>query len=566
MKRAALRILVIVFFSLGGRSFGQITVPNGAGDIGTQINSAIATLPSSGGKILIQNQLSGQCYSYVTPIVIRKAVILEGEGPSTCLHFEGTGSAVTVSDNDVIFLPPGMYGDGFGLRDLTLLGAGPSAGQTGLEIGGAGDSVGFYGTGVTVSSFGLGLRFDPGVWNFKIEHSMFGKNGQNVYWASSIHFGGENVEFDSVTFVGGDTFVNSLEFNDDSTTDFSNVENLTFVSCNFDDAQLVINNGSGGVRIYGSHFENPELKSGTNPFVVIRAYTAASDVIIDGPDFYNDQVGLYPSGFLEIDGGPTVTVRQMRSTNGDGTTNTPANILIAGDAKLTLLGDTPLRAAKHQYVVASGNPSLWVMGGQDLVNEVQTQQPMMYSQTYTYNDSQSPVVQIGGTGYDPTIGFDRWTGTGSSYYTMAIEETGPNELDFCSGGASLLGQGNYNCNAGVVNGVFKSSVPDGTAPLSVSSHTPPNNLNAWPATFGPDGIQIQNPHITTGKIVLPVGGHTIIAFGGSARFTQTPTCTVGYQASVAFSTLLPITTDPFPTGLSIYGQPYIGVYYMCLGN
>jgi hypothetical protein len=544
----------------------QIALPEGNGDLGAQVNAAMAALPTSGGKVVIHPQSGGQCYTFTVPIVMTKAVILEGEGPATCLQFTGSGAAISISSVWPSFIPANTTVDGFGIRDLTLLGSGPNAGQTGLALGTTTtQSPGFYATGMTLGSFGLGLQFNQGAWNFKIEHSVFARNGQNVYWPSTLQFGGENMEFDSVTFIGA-TFANSLEFNDESSSYFSNLENLTFVSCNFDDAQLVINNGSGGVRLYAPHFENPLLLSGSNPFMIIRAFTAASDVVLDGPDFYNDSKGPYPASFLEIDGSPTVTISQLRSTNLDGSTNVPTNILIAGDAKVTLLGDAPLRAAQQEYTIASGNPSLWVMGSQNAIDQVQSTTPMLFSQTYTSTDSESPVVEIGGTDYSPTVGFDLWTGTSSSFYKMQIKETGPNELDFCTGGAAALhGSVTYNCNAGVVNGVFTNTVPDGTPPLNVASHTPPNNLNAWPATFDPNGNQILSPHVTTGKIVLPASGQATVSFFGSARFTQTPWCSVSYQTGTAMS-LAPLSFNPNSSQITIFGQQYIGVYYLCVGN
>ena len=542
----------------------QTVLPAGNGDLGAQVNAAMAALPASGGKVTIHPQAGGQCYTFTVPIVMTKAVVLEGEGPATCLQFTGSGAAISIYGNMPSFLPVNAVTDGFGLRDLTLLGSGPNAGQTGLALGAPSSNLaGFYASGLTVGSFGLGLQFNQGVWNFKIEHSVFARNGQNVYWPSSLRFGGENIEFDSVTFIGA-TFANSLEFNDETSSYFSNLANLTFVSCNFDDAQLVLNNGSGGVRLYAPHFENPQFLSGSNPFMIIRASTAGTDVVLDGPDFYNDQDNPYPASFLEIDGSPTVTISQLRSTNLDGSTNVPTNILIAGSAKVTLLGDSPLRAAQQEYTVVSGNPSLWMMGSQNATNEVQSPTPMLFSQA-TSSDNNSPVVEIGGTDYSPTIGFDLWTGTGSSFYKMQIKESGPNELDFCTGGSGALhSAGTYNCNAGVVNGVFTSTVPDGTPPLNVASHTPPNNLNAWPATFGPDGSQILNPHITAGQAILPASGTVVVQFQGNAKFTQTPLCSVTYKA--AFPITQGLSFNPGPTSITIFGQQYIGVHYMCIGN
>ncbi len=463
----------------------QVKLPNGSGDLGAQINAAAAAMPANGGKILLQSQSSGQCYVFSVPIMINKAIIIQGQGPSTCLNFAGTGTAVTFVGGNSSFSPAGSYVDGFGLRDLMLIGSGPSASQTGLLLGGTADTVGFYASGVTISNFGLGLQFGRGVWNFKMEHSVFGMNGQNVHWASSIQFGGENLEFDSVTFVGA-TFANSVEFDDDTTTQFSNINNLTLVSCNFDSAQLVINNGAGGIRLYSPHFENAGNGSGSQPFVRISAYTAGVDVVMDGPDFYNDQNNPYPPDFIEIDGGPTVTITQMRSINLDGSTNVPTNVLINGWANVTFIGNAPLRAAQQQYTIAPGsNPVIWDVGDQNSPSQV---------------------------------------------------------------------------NA------FSSNVPNGTPPFSVQSYTPPVNLNAWPATFSPTGAQVQNPHITTGKVILPGNGKTTVAFTGPSAFTQTPSCTVSYQSSAPLVNPHPLSADQYSNQIVVNGQPYIGVYFICVGN
>lgn len=558
-------VLQAVLVLASGKAFCQVTLPSGSGDIGSQINAAEASLPASGGKILIETPSSGQCYSFSTPVVISKAVIVQGQGPSTCLNYTGSGTAFLFEGTLPSFIPSGSYADGFGLRDLTLQGTGASDGQTALELGGTSQSVGFYGSGLTINSFGLGLKFGRGVWNFKMEHSILALNAQNVYWASTIQFGGENLEFDSVTFVGA-TFQNSVEIDDSNSSEYSNLMNLTFQSCNFDSAQLVINNGAGGIRLYAPHFENAgSVGSGSEPFVRISAFTAATDVVLNGPDFYNDQNSPYPPSFLEIDGGPTVMISQLRSVNLDGTNNVPTNVLVAGDAHITMIGTAPLRAAQTQYTVTSGNPHVWIMGDQQASNNIISQAPLNYSQSYG-PDSQSPVVQVGGDGYAPSIGLNLWTGTGSSYYGVQLKEGSPDEIDFCSAAPAAINSGSYVCQAGVANGIFTSTIPDGTAPLSVVSHTPPDNLNAWPATYSPTGGQIQNPHLTTGKAELPPNGEITIPFQSSATFTQTPTCTLGYQTGVPIGGLRALSSNPTSTSITIFGQPYIGVYYICVGN
>jgi hypothetical protein len=456
-----MRFLVLITF-LGFlvpfAAHAQVKLPSGSGDLGAQINAAAAALPANGGKILLQSQPSGQCYVFSVPIVITNAIIIQGQGPSTCLNFAGAGTAVTFAGGGSSVAPQGLV-DGFGLRDLLLLGSGPSSGQTGLLLGGNANTAGFYATGVTIGNFGLGLQFGRGVWNFKMEHSIFNMNGQNVHWASSLHFGGENMDFDSVTFIGA-TFANSVEFDDDTTTDFSNFNNLTMVSCNFDSAQLVINNGAGGIRLYSNHFENPN-GSGTEPFVRISAYTAGTDVVMDGPDFYNDQNNPYPPEFVEIDGGAIVTITQMRSINLDGSQNVPTNVVIGGWATVTLLGNSQLRAAKTQYTIAPGS---------------------------------NPVVR------------------------------------------DIADQGSSN-----------------------------NQASGMP-TFDASGAQIPSGHITSGKVILPGNGTATVGFQGASAFSQPPTCSVSYQTGFPLVQPQTLSFNPYPNQIVVFGQPYIGVYFVCMGN
>ena len=109
-------------------------------------------------------------------------------------------------------------------------------------------------------------------------------------------------------------------------------------------------------------------------------------------------------------------------------------------------------------------------------------------------------------------------------------------------------------------------IAHGTAPLSVTCHTPPDNLNVWPATFSPSGQQIQNPHIITAKVILPGDGVASISFKQPAAFTSTPQCTASYQTGFALGKFITLSLNPTPNGITIFGQSYIGVYFVCLGD
>src|SRR5215472_10851357 len=112
-----LAVTAALSFLLSLSTHAQVKLPNGSGDLGAQINAAAASLPANGGKILLQSQPSGQCYVFSVPIVITKAIIVQGDGPSTCLSFAGAGTAVTFAGGLNSSSPPGSYVDGFGLRD-----------------------------------------------------------------------------------------------------------------------------------------------------------------------------------------------------------------------------------------------------------------------------------------------------------------------------------------------------------------------------------------------------------------------------------------------------------------
>jgi hypothetical protein len=183
--------------------------------------------------------------------------------------------------------------------------------------------------------------------------------------------------------------------------------------------------------------------------------------VMDGPDFYNDGSNPYPPSFIEIDGGPTVLINQMRSINLDGSQNVPTNVYINGWATVTLVGNAPLRAAKTQYIIAPGA---------------------------------TPTLQ------------------------------------------DIADQG-------------------GTPP-------PPPPMLAYDAS----GTQIPNAHITTGKVILPPSGTVTVGFQGASAFSQTPACTVSYQTGAPLTQPQALSFNPLPNQIEVFGQQYIGVYFVCVGN
>lgn len=117
-------------------------------DIGAQINTAYASLPSSGGVIVIDPTNDGSCYSYSTPIVLStagKSVRLEAAGVSqaatgsyaggACLNYTPTsGNAITL---DYVGNSASAISSNHGLKNISLQNNGciASGGCGGTAVG-----------------------------------------------------------------------------------------------------------------------------------------------------------------------------------------------------------------------------------------------------------------------------------------------------------------------------------------------------------------------------------------------------------------------------------------------
>lgn len=220
---------------------GNISVWAGV-DIGAQINSAYAALPSTGGIIYVIAQPNGGCYNFSTPIVLNvanKAVKIIGLGPSNqtsqgaCLNFVPVTalSAITV---DYMGTSGSGYAMQHGFDGITLTnnncttngGCGSLA--TGIQIGTSVNGGNFgmllgeikntkvsgFGTGVNILAIGSwGVQFlnSSLVWNttgligsgqelIKFMGGTIAVNGTGV--SGPFELGMNNTSIDSNTIVG----------------------------------------------------------------------------------------------------------------------------------------------------------------------------------------------------------------------------------------------------------------------------------------------------------------------------------------------------------------------------
>ena len=189
-------------------------------DIGAQINTVYAALPSTGGTIYVLPQAA--CYSYSTPIVfatVSKYVVLSGLAPSgatnttsqggACLNYTPTTATIAVKLDWTATGGNGFFGAGAGLRDITITnngscetdgGCGSSA--IGIQIGGAngGTLLGEY-SNVKIQGFGVGLKFGTNSgygWGPTFLNAAFKSNTIGCQTTEAI---------EAINFIGG-TFVN----------------------------------------------------------------------------------------------------------------------------------------------------------------------------------------------------------------------------------------------------------------------------------------------------------------------------------------------------------------------
>jgi hypothetical protein len=217
-------------------------------DMGEVINALYASLPDTGGEIVIKDSAS-----FSTPIVFgtnNKPVLLVGL-PADIVTLTYTGLSGTAVTFD--------YGTGHrmghGLRDLTLTGPGHSSDTIGVIFGGVNGAEGLDFRDFKIQGFGVNLRMGSNTWLAYFQQGMIRDGGTNVLLPSGLVEAGEQITFNHVTFADAPPpHTNSVWVQGQG-------QEVVFSDCSFDQAQLHIGNGdlSAQVVVRGSHFENPNF-------------------------------------------------------------------------------------------------------------------------------------------------------------------------------------------------------------------------------------------------------------------------------------------------------------------
>jgi hypothetical protein len=255
-------------------------------DCGAQINAAYASLPSTGGRIIVP----AAC-SFATPITFstaNKMAILEGVGNGSVLTYTGVGTAITF-DNGILFDMSS------GMRDITLIGPGSAnLGVTGVQFGGTRGCVGCSIEHSRIQAFGTGLHLSTLSWNTSFYQDQFTDNTtaiDDTFTGTS----GEGIVFSRCTFSTVTSLVTKVNIGNGD---------IDFVGSNFDQAQLILVPTSGPapiVRVHGGHFENPN--GSFYDYIQVNSATG-NTLALYGVDFLDDgaTVGTRPE-VIKLNGG-----------------------------------------------------------------------------------------------------------------------------------------------------------------------------------------------------------------------------------------------------------------------
>ena len=264
--------------------------------IGARINAAYASLPATGGEIVLS---AGGSFS--TPVVFdtpNKPVLLVGlPADIVTLTYDGSSGAA------IAFNYGTQHRMGHGMRDVTLTGPGNSSSTVGVVFGGANGAEGIDFRDFKIQSFGVNLQMGSNTWLAQFDHGMIRDGGINVLLGSNLTQAGEQIVFHHVTFADAPPpHTNSVWVQGGG-------PEVVFSDCSFDQAQLRV--GSTGAAtgaqlvVQGTHFENPNWQwtGAVNYDYITMDNTPGNYVRLTDSYFLQDATAGGPSRFISVNGG-----------------------------------------------------------------------------------------------------------------------------------------------------------------------------------------------------------------------------------------------------------------------
>ena len=394
--------------TFGGSTPLVATAQPGA-DIGAQINTAAADLPSAGGSIYVPAAAS--CYAFSTPIVLPSNVNLAGASTGgTCLQYtSNTGTALTLGSSSTI-------------SNFSLIGTAAPTSSIGLFISGNSDDVVKVLIGNTGTRFAKGVQIDNQTYLIKFTSVAILANTQNFYFPSSLTNSGEGIIFVGSTISSGGTFANCFQLGTPGALDSAEVE---AIATHFDSCQVV--NNEGMFKASDPHFEDGGVASNHPAY---KGYDSALDGspgirsggFFNGVAIYTDVSGtLTGTAWFELDKFASVNIDGLVDT---GLTGTVLPLVQLGAAS----GDTPYlyfsdainqRTQAQLYSVYSGATPVV-----NIATPGVSQHDSAINHVFMQNTSAIQYGKNGGGGFvGPNLAMWNWTGSGSAWYSFQLRPT-----------------------------------------------------------------------------------------------------------------------------------------------
>jgi len=335
-------------------SNGVLTVEPGCfsgSDIGAQVNSAYAALPSTGGVIVI---LAGS-FSYSTPIVFSinsKPVLIQcAPSHATVLTFTPTTGTGVTWNYGKSGLPTGA-----GMTGCQLVGPGSGTATIGMTIGGSNGAVGLLLRDVQVNGWGQGEVYSTNVQGAEHDHVIIADNGQDISVPASLTQTGESIVYQN-SFITNTTATWSATCINFGNTGSGPVYDFTFRDGSIDQCGVTIGNGANNIHFIREHFENPVNAAQSAAWVTVNGGNAT----FVSPTFISEETNIpgctvIASCFIDTTNVAHIYVSGGTFVNGGGS-SLAAAIHVCGTCQASLVGNLGFSGAAGtmpEWVVDSG--------------------------------------------------------------------------------------------------------------------------------------------------------------------------------------------------------------------
>lgn len=369
--------------------------PTTAGDFGTKMNTAYASLQSRGGEIHVMN---GTTSAWTVPIVFGtdgKPVKMTCEPSSFLIYTPTTGTSTTFNTGMDVKGQYGMFG-----CDLKGPDVGVGGHTEGIRIGGTNGSPNITIEGNHILGFGTGIRTGANTWSIRFINNWIDFNERNIH-VNSANNSGENFSFIGNNISDCSTVTKCVYFETNGSVASNWTDNV------YDNTQLYFEDGNSNIMMSGGGFENPNEPTVGKYTYIVTSPGGYTNMTITGTQFSNGGSDLAhsPTPFI-LNGGNLVlnniTVQSFDSISSPSFVmnyGADAHLIINGYKENGIAIDVMSTSSATQILdgdASTFNGGLWSLG--DIVLQASYSMAFLNgtgdATTYMYNNGATGVNQL----------------------------------------------------------------------------------------------------------------------------------------------------------------------------